>query len=76
MLVQTVDNPICQSAGQSVCLEDVLWQNGSLDLDAVWAGEWGRSTDGCIKWERRSSKEKFWWKSVGHPIVTKGDFVV
>ena len=37
----------------SVCLEGVglLWQNDSLDLDAVWAGEWSRSRDGCIGWD-------------------------
>jgi len=28
----------------SVCLESVLWQNGWFDPDAVWDGEWGRSS--------------------------------
>jgi len=30
----------------SVCPESVLWQNGWLDSDAIWGGEWGRSRDG------------------------------
>jgi len=29
------------SVGLSVSLQSVLWQNGCLDLDAVWGGEWG-----------------------------------
>jgi len=33
----------------SVCLESVLWQNGWMDPDAVWGGEWGRSRDGRIR---------------------------
>ena len=32
----------------SVCLQNVLWQNGWVDPYAVWDGEWGRSSDGCI----------------------------
>ena len=35
VLVQT-----CRLAHLSVCLEGVLWHNGSLDLDAIWGGEW------------------------------------
>ena len=42
----------------SVCPQSVLWQNGWVDLDAVWDGEWGRSTDGCIRWVWLSSKER------------------
>jgi len=38
---------ICLSVG---CPESVLWQNGQLDPDVVWGGEWGRSRDGCIRW--------------------------
>ena len=34
----------------SLCPESVLWQNSSLDLDAVSGGEWGRLRDGCIRW--------------------------
>ena len=30
---------VCQSVGQSLCLQSVLWQNGWLYLDAVWVGE-------------------------------------
>ena len=45
----------CRLDHLSVCLsvgpESVLWQNGRLDPDAVWGGEWGRSTDGCIRCE-------------------------
>jgi len=41
------------SVGRAVCLyvcpESVLWQNGRLDLDVVWDGEWSRSRDGCIR---------------------------
>jgi len=36
----------------SVCLsvgpEIVLWQNGRLDPDAIWGGEWGRSRTGVL----------------------------
>jgi len=53
------------SVGLSVCVsvwpESVLWQNGWLDPDTVWDGEWGRSRDGCIRWG--------WWSSKG-----KGQF--
>jgi len=34
----------------SVYPEIVLLQNGSLDLDAVWGGEWGRSRMGVLDW--------------------------
>jgi len=34
---------------QAVCLENVLWQNGGLDPDAIWGDELGRSMDGCIR---------------------------
>jgi len=27
-----------------------LWQNGCLDLDAVWGGERSQSRDGSIRW--------------------------
>jgi len=37
-----VANPMCWS----VCPEGALWQNGWLDLDAIWSGEWGRSKNG------------------------------
>jgi len=54
------DLSICVCA--SVCLsESVLWQNGWVDPDAVWDGEWGQSNDGCIKWggDRRSGRGSF-----------------
>jgi len=47
------------------------------DPDAVWRGDFGRSSDGCIRWGWLSSNEKgqcFGCKP-GHPIVTNGDFV-
>jgi len=44
-----VDNPMCRSVGVSVGPESIPCQNGRLDLDAVWSGEWGRSRDGCIR---------------------------
>ena len=31
-----------------VCPESVLWQNGWLDPDAVWGGEWSWGSYGCI----------------------------
>ena len=37
------------SVGLCVGPERVLWQNGSLDPDAVRDGEWGRSRDRCIR---------------------------
>jgi len=46
----SVDRSGCQSVGP----EDVLWQNGWLDLEAVWDGEWSQSKDGCIWWGWRS----------------------
>jgi len=42
-----------------VCLENVLWLSGSLDLDAVLGGEQDRSRDGCIRWAWRLSKGKW-----------------
>jgi len=50
------------SVCRSVCSESVLWQNGWLDLDAIWDDEWGRPRDGCIKWVWWSlkGKENFW----------------
>jgi len=40
------------------CPESVLWQNGWIDPDAVWNGEWGRSRDGCIRWGSTCCKGK------------------
>ena len=60
---------------KSVCLEGALWQNGWLDPDADWSGEWEQSKDGCIRWGWRSSKGKYsFGVNVRHPIVTNGDF--
>jgi len=67
---------VSRSVGRSVCPESVLWQNGCLDPDAVWDGEWGRSRDGCIRWGWLSSKRKGQiWGEFGAPTVTNGDFV-
>jgi len=38
------------SVSVSVCPESVLWQIGWLDLDAVWDGEWGRSSYKVLWW--------------------------
>jgi len=46
------------SVDRWVCPEGTRWQNGWLDLDAVWGGEWGRWRDGCIRCGCRSSKGK------------------
>jgi len=50
-----------------------LWQNGRLDPDAVWSGEWGRSMDAVLDGggDRRRRRDRFeviW----GRPIVTNG----
>jgi len=36
----------------------VLWQNGSLDLDAVWGGEWGGPRHSCVRWKSTCLKGK------------------
>jgi len=53
-----VDRSVGQSVSQSVAPQSVLSQNGWLDPDAIWDGEWGRSRDGCIRWGWLSSKGK------------------
>jgi len=42
----------------SVCPESVLRQNGGVDPDAVWDGEWGRLSDGCIRRRPRAPREE------------------
>jgi len=61
---------ICRSVCVSVCPESVLWQNGWLDPDAIWNGEWGQLRDGCIRWGWWSSKGKgqFWEWIWGIPL--------
>ena len=39
---------VCFSICLSVCLEGVLWQNGLLDLDAVWGGDRMGSVEGWV----------------------------
>jgi len=48
-----------------------------LDLDAVWGGEWGRSSrDVFIRWGGdRRGKGQFFWVNVGRPIVTNGNLL-
>jgi len=61
-ICQSVCVSVCRSLCQSVCPESVLWQNGWLDLDAVWNGDRGQWRDGYIR--RRSTcpkgKRQFW----------------
>ena len=63
------------SVGLSVCTESVLWQNGWLDPDAVWNGEWVQSKDGCNRWggDRRRGRDSF-GVNLERPTVTNGDF--
>ena len=43
--------------------------------DAVWDGEWGRSRDGCIRWDGYRKRERgSFGVNLGRPIVTSGDF--
>ena len=66
----------CLSVWLPVGQESVLWQNGWLDPDAVWDGEWGESRDGCIRWGWWSTKGKgSFGVNLGRPIVTNGTFV-
>jgi len=60
----------------SVSLESVLWQNGCMDPDAIWDGEWGWSRHGYIRWggDRRSGRGRF-GVEFGASLVTNGDFV-
>jgi len=50
------------SVGLSVCLESVLWQNGWVDLDAIWGGERGWLRDVYIRlgWLSAKGKGQFW----------------
>ena len=69
---------MCVSVSRSGRPESVglLWQNGCMDPDAVWDGEWGRSRDGCIRWGWLSSKGRgSFGGEFGPSIVTNGDFV-
>jgi len=57
---------ICHVSHLSVCvsvsMQSVLWQNGWIDPDAIWDGEWGWLTDGCIRsgWWLSKGKGQFW----------------
>jgi len=59
---------------RSVCPESVLWQNGPLDPDAVWGGEWDQSRigvlDGVVHDRRREGAVL--GVNLRHPIVTNG----
>jgi len=44
-----------------------------LDLDAVWGGEWDRSSEGVLyEVVIVEGKGQFWGVNVGHFIVTNG----
>ena len=47
-----------------------------MDLEAIWDGEWGRSTDECIR--RRveivEGRRAVLGVNAWHPVVTNGDF--
>jgi len=49
--------PKCHQSHLSVRTR-VLWQNGWLDPDTVWGGEWSRARYGCIRFWCWSSKGK------------------
>jgi len=53
----------------SVSLESELWQNSSVDLDAIWCGEWGWSSDECIRSLKGMGN---FGVNLGHTIVTNG----
>ena len=51
-----------------------MWQIGSLDPDAVWAGEWGRSRMGVLNEGGDCRREgPVLEMNLGCPIVTNGD---
>ena len=54
-------------------------ENVKLDLDAVLDSEWGRSMDGCIRWDMgikiAEGEGAVLRVNVEHPIVTSEDFV-
>jgi len=63
------------SVGQSVCQQRALWQNGSVNPDAVWNGKRSRSRDECIRWVVIVEGEMaVLGLNLGRPIVTNGDF--
>jgi len=61
---------LCLCVCRSVCLKSVLWQNCCMDLDAVWDGDWGRSSEGCIRcrWWISKAKGQFWGWIGGVPL--------
>jgi len=52
---------VCLSVWRFVCLQIVLWQNGWVDPDTVWDGEWVWSRNGCIRCggNRRRGRSSF-----------------
>ena len=61
--------PAPQAGCWYLCLDSVIFV--CLSPDAVWDGEWGRSRDGCIRWEWLSSTGMGCSVSeFGHHIVT------
>ena len=51
-------------------IQSVLWQNGWVDHDAVWGGEWGQSIDVFIRfgWWTSNGKGQFWGWICGIPL--------
>jgi len=62
------------SVGLSLCVERVLWQNGSLDPDAVYGDEWGRLRHSCIRWIHVPQGKGEVWGLFSH-IGLKGVFL-
>ena len=57
----------CVDMSVSVSPESVLWQDGWMDPDAVWGGQWGRLRDWCYWWGPHASRGRE-VSGVFHPI--------
>jgi len=79
-LYQASVSGLCDRTCWSVCacrsVHSVLWQNGWVDRDAIWDGEWGQSRDGCIKLGVVivEGEGAVLGLNLEHPIVTNWDF--
>jgi len=71
----------CESEGNYIsclrCFDAVGWvAKRLLDPDAIWSGECGRLSDGCIKWVVIVEGEgAVLGMNLRLPTVTNGDFV-
>jgi len=65
----------CSTTLQSVGPESVLWQDGWLDLDAIWRNEWDWSRDGCIRWGPCAPRARSSFEGFSHPLVSMSDFL-